>query len=350
MEAANALEAHIRRSGLRPGDRYITAKEAGRFLGKSAMTAQRAMTLLAQRNLLERRPKAGTFIADAARSESRLKCIHILLPEQFMGEDKTMESYWERVHDEIAGMRLIIPHLSVQFNFIPHQDVTYAREIIEPAHKNGLLSGVALVLSSRAMRSYFNTSGIPTVVEGSTENDLESLCWMTWDQKQIGYLLTRHLISRGHRRLATVMRDVWSVGEHHLHDGVGKAIAEAGLFSNALRIRSTPSERPAALDMARLLLTEEDTFPTGILCRNELQASCVTEVSESLGLADKIEVVLCNVALSHGTSRYTCIAPEISSMECGKAMGLMFDDLMAGRAPKNKGIQIGVKLVESTQK
>ena len=74
QEAAEILEQHIRRSGLKAGDRYITAKDAGKLLGKSVMTAQRAMTLLAQRKLLERRPKAGTFIAESAFSGPDLKC------------------------------------------------------------------------------------------------------------------------------------------------------------------------------------------------------------------------------------------------------------------------------------
>ncbi len=345
-EAAEALERHIRLSGLKPGDRYITAEEAGRLLGKSVMTAQRAMTLLAQRNLLERRPKAGTFIAEAATTKADLKCIHLLLPEQFMNEEKSMESYWNRVHLEISGMRSVLPNLSVQFNFIPNQDVGYAQQVIDKAYKAGSLSGVILLISSRAMRAHFNDSGIPTVVEGSVETDLNNLCWLTWDQKQMGKLLASYLLHRGHRRLATMMRDVWSAGEHLLHDGIGEVIAEAGLSSNALRIRSTPPDRAAALGVARALLSEDDTYPTGILCRNQLQADCVTEVAQEMGLGDQVEAVLCNAPFSR-EAKYTCVEAEMDGVECGKIIGGMFRDLMEHKTPENKGVLVGVKLLNA---
>src|ERR1700759_3395110 len=87
-EAADKLERHIRASGLQAGDRYITAEQAAQLIGGSIMTIQRAMKLLAGRNILERRPKAGTFIGSAAVSSTELSCIHFLLPEQFVADNR----------------------------------------------------------------------------------------------------------------------------------------------------------------------------------------------------------------------------------------------------------------------
>ena len=340
QEAAEILEQHIRRSGLKAGDRYITAKDAGKLLGKSVMTAQRAMTLLAQRKLLERRPKAGTFIAKSAFSGPDLKCVHILLPEQFTDG----ESFWEQVHTEIGGMKSVLPHLSVQFNFIPNQDINYTRQIVDKARDAGVLSGVIVNLSSRAMRAYFNASDIPAVIEGNVEMDLKNLSWLSWDQRQTGRVLAEYLFGRGHTRLATIMRDIWSIGEHHLHDGVGEAMAAAGLMSNALRIRSTPSERAATLDLAHSLLSDKDDFPTGILCRNESQADCVREVAQSLGLGERVEVVLCNTPFSNHAVKYACVVPDLDGRERGRIIGEMLRDQMENKFAPARGCLVGVRL------
>ena len=340
LMSAKKLQSHIRACGLQPGDRYISAKEAGRILGESTMTAQRTMTYMAKLSLLERRPKAGTFIGPAMAAKLAASCIHFLLPEYCLAQGELRQGFWP----QIKGLRSVLPDASAQFNFIPQQNLAYVLQVVEQASETGSLMGVVLVLSSREIRHYFNQSGIPTVVSGSVEPDLANLCWLDWDQAQIGRLLTDYLLRRGHRRLATIMRNIWAVGEHMLHDGISEVLAEAGLPSNALLVRSAPAEQAVITEMVHGLLTQTPEPPTGFICRTSFQADCVSQVVRSLGVADRVDVVLCNAPNQTDQCKYTCAFPEIGMFEEGRLMGKMFLGLTRGQPPEPRGQYIAVKL------
>ena len=338
-ESADILERHIRACALKPGDRYITTEEAGKLLGKSVVVAQRAMALLAQRNILHRRPKAGTFIGDAVTTESNIFNVHFLFPETRESDPGSKVQYWE----QIDGMRSVLGHVSAHFHFIPNQDLGYIQQVIRKASQAGLLNGVILLLPSRQMRSFFNESGIPTVVEGGVEPDLTNLCWMQWDQTQVGRLLATHLLEKGHRRIVTVMRDIWSIGENVLHDSINDTVAAAGLPSKTVRIRSVPDEQAALTGLARSLLTEE-TPPTAFICRHEFQAHCIAKAAESLGLQNDVEITHCNPSSKPEENTFTCTVPELDGAHSGKLIGEMFQGLIQNSAPKPGGRQVPVRL------
>lgn len=341
QDVAEKLERHIRASELQPGDRYLSAEEGSRLLGESVMTVQRAMSLLAKRKVLERRPKAGTFIGETLDTrQGTPSVVHFFIPEECINERNAQEDQWA----QIQGMRSVFPGISVQFNFIPNQNVAYVREIVESANTGNTLTGAILVLSSRAIRTFFNQSGIATVVAGSVESDLNNLCWFTYDQKQIGSLLTQWLLQRGHRRLATIMRDVWSIGEHLLHDGVSQALGQAGLAADALQVRSTPAEHSAITELIRDTLTQGADSPTGFICRTEFQADCVREVARELNLSQKVDVTLCGNPHQANTSKYTYVVPTINAFEQGKIIGTMLQTLVQGKIPEPYGHTIPVQL------
>ncbi len=337
---AQKIERHIRASALKPGDRYITAEEGGRLLGESVMTVHRAMSFLARQKILDRRPKAGTFVGEAVAPQVTMSCVHFLLPEQLVLEKHFQEEFWSQIH----GIRSILPDVSVQFNFIPNQDVGYAQEVVTRTSAAGSLLGVVLILPSRKMRAFFNTSGIATVVAGGVEDDLTSLCWFNWDQVQIGRLLTTHLLDRGVGRIVTVMRDVWSIGEHQLHDGISEVMSHRGLPANALLVRSAPSERSAIMEMVRGTLNQVGSLSTGFICRTEFQADCVSEIAQELGVADRLEVTTANPLADRTKPKYTSIVPEIGGVEVGRLIGSMIKDMSERKPVQPRGRQIAVRL------
>jgi len=342
QESADKLERHIRACGLKPGDRYITTEEAGKLLGMSVVITQRAMALLARRNILDRRPKAGTFIGEGVGGDLRTVNIHFFAPEQSRAESEMQTNYWE----QIDGMRSVLGHLSAHFHFVPNQNLGYVQQIVKKTSSAGLLNGAVLILPSREMRAYFNQSGVLTIVEGGVEGDLGNLCWIQWDQTQVGRLLTLHLLERGHRRLVTIMRDLWSIGEHLLHDGINEVLTEANLPSNTLRMRSAPNERQAIMELARGLFHEENP-PTGFICRNEFQADCIAEAAREAGMESRVDITHCNAPSKPEQNRFACAVPELSTFEFGKMAGEMFRQLMANDTPEPRGRLIPVRLKTS---
>ncbi|MFV0338402.1 MAG: GntR family transcriptional regulator [Chthoniobacterales bacterium] len=339
QEAANKLENHIRACDFKSGDRYITTEEASKMLGISLMTTQRAMNLLSQNDILERRPKAGTFIGSGFKNEIQTTHVHFCIPENTQIHGNTRNTLWE----QIDGMQSILGTLSAHFHFVPRQSLIYVQDIIQKSSPLGLLNAVVLILASREMRDYFNQSGIPTVVEGGVEPDLKNLCWIQWDQVQVGQLLAEHVISRGHHRIASIMRDIWSIGEHQLHDGINDTIAAAQLPSNTLRIRSAPNEEKAISELVRGLLKEKNP-PTAFICRSEFQANCTASVVREAHLTEKIEIVHCNAPAKPEKNRYTCTVPELSMFDFGKVIGEMFKCMISGKILQHRGREIPVRI------
>lgn len=339
QESAKKLERHIRACGLKAGDRYITTQEAGRLLGTSLVLAQRAMTLLAQRNILDRRPKAGTFISDGISSGLQTRNIHFFSPEQSRLENEMQTNCWEM----IDGMKGVLGPLSAHLHFIPNQNLDYVRQLVDKMSAANLLNGAVLILPSREIRAFFNQSGIPTVVGGGVEADLSNLCWIQWDQVQVGRSLSAYLLEKGHRRLVTVMRDIWSIGEHLLHDGINETLTSANLPSNTLRVRSAPNEEGALIELTRELLADTNP-PTGFICRNEFQADCVSKASIELGFRDRVDITHCNAPSNPDSVRYVCALPELSTCEFGKIAGRLFHQLMNNQTPAPRGQQIPIRL------
>ncbi|HEX7008568.1 MAG TPA: substrate-binding domain-containing protein, partial [Phycisphaeraceae bacterium] len=171
-----------------------------------------------------------------------------------------------------------------------------------------------------------------------------NLGWLDYDQAQTGRLLAGYLLQRGHRRLATIMRDVWSIGEHLLHDGISEVVAAAGLAANAVRVRSAPPERSAVTELARGLLADSAERPTGFICRTPFQADCVAQVARGLGLVDSIEAVVCNAPHPVEEARYTCVVPEIDAIEQGRIIGTLLKRLRAGDPPEPRSQHVPVRL------
>ncbi len=340
QEAAEKIERHLQTSRLRPGDRYMPAEEVSQFIGESVMTAQRAMAVLAGRKVLERRPAVGTFVGEAAGVSVSPTSIHYIMPQRFKLDREAKGNYW----DQIDGICSVMPNASVHFNFLPENNPSYTQHMVEQLSEAGLLMGVVLVLPSRELRAYFNNSGIPTVVEGGVEPDLTNLCWIDRNQVQMGRLLAEYLIQRGHRRFATIMRDIWSMGEHLLHDGISDALSAEQIPASALRSRSAPSEAKAIQEVIRSLLLDEEHPPTGIICRTVFQADCVAETARSLGLHDQMDIVVCNAPSQPEQSPYTCAISKICGKDVGQMVGSMLQDLSHHKTPQPRGQSLSVEL------
>ncbi len=340
-ESAERLKRHIRSSQLRPGDRYLKPEDAGRMLGESVTTVQRAMALLAEHNILERRRKAGTFIGEAAVAAKAqpLQCVHVLLPEVCSGEIWAYQS----VLQQIEGMRLTLPGVSIRFDFMPKDQVSFAQQVVEQFGDD--LIGVVLILSSRELRAFFNESAVPTVVMGGSEANFENLCWIYLNQTETGQKLTDYLLDRGHRKIATVMREVWSFGEHEIHDSIAKTLSKHGLEADSLMIRSAPVEAGIVRDLAKKLFLEPNP-PTGFICRTDLQAEWIRQVAEEIGMLKKIDITACSITGLIGKPRFVCTVCDTPPKERGQDLGRMLSGMASNNPPKNRNRTFSVKLFD----
>ena len=322
---ASILMQDIRRRGLQTGDRYLTDQQAADLLQVGRISAHRAMRHLAERKLVVRRPRAGTFVGPSVLSNSaeKLGCVHVLIPALMRG--------LYRIDPIIEGLSVSLPAAQVQINFVPSvEPLPFLRRLIDQAVDSGAMTGIVLASTSRQTREFFSNLNLPVVVSGHVESDID-LPWVDRDQKRIGQILVEFLLERGHRGIGLIMRDFWAPGDNLMSEGVSGALNGTG---TRLMVHSTPLEDELTQQIIRNMLGGPDR-PTGLICRSENQAFCVAASAEQMGLSvpDDLEIVAANIMSSSSKSKD--IFPHASSdlRLFGVKAGLMLSQLDEGKRP-----------------
>jgi DNA-binding LacI/PurR family transcriptional regulator len=337
------IAADIRQRGLRPGDRYLTAAEVGRLLGVSTMTANRAMQALADRGLLIRGRRTGTFIGDGFSVPTSVlpPCLHLMVyPEYYTVARDHLEHF-------VAGLHRTLPTHAIQYTFLPAEDdVGFVRDLIDSTTKAGTFGGAVLFASSLALQRYCAQQRVPVVVAGSVYPEACSLPWLDRDQCKIGRLLAGHALARGHRRLVVLMRDRWGSGDNLMIDGVHLALAGSKLGFGALTIRSLPPDPALVVGTLGDLLSRENG-PTAFICRTRMAADAAAEAVRAAGhkVRRDMEVVLADAFGDASNVPYPHTRGVISEGDEGKILGTMLQALAAGERPKPDQHVIDVELV-----
>jgi LacI family transcriptional regulator len=95
--------------------------------------------------------------------------------------------------------------------------------------------------------------------------------FLTLDNRNGAYMATRHLIERGHRRIAFFGGHATSSSCHHRRAGYQQALAEAGLQANPQwLIESAPNRLEAAARTGELFAGSE--HPSAAVCYNDTVA------------------------------------------------------------------------------
>ena len=333
---ASRLVRDIYRRGLRPGDRYLTDKQAAELLQVSQVSAHRAMRHLAEQELVVRRRRSGTFIGPKAERSfsSTLHCVHYLMPSQ-MKNDYPLLSVLEGVRSELPGTQ-------IQLNFLPvGEPLRFLRQLLEHAVDSGVMTAIVVASSTREMLEFLSGTDLPVLVGGHVEPDID-LPWIDRDQGQIGRLLAGYLLQRGHRRIALVMRDLWAPGDNIMADGVSTTLSSTGA---SLTVRGTPPKKELIGSIIRDMLDCPDR-PTGLICRSEAQAICAAEISEQMGLplGNGVDIVAANIPSSSTQSQWGFPHASFDPIALGARQGRMIAQLSGGQRPDPYYYEIPVSL------
>jgi DNA-binding LacI/PurR family transcriptional regulator len=333
---AEKLLGDIRQRGLGVGDRYLTTDVASRMLGVRKAIAGKAMRHLAERQILITKPRGGTFIGPGLtkRSRSKVQTVIVLLPT-----GDPVNSHWSS-QPFITGIRNELPGANVQFTFIPDNDpVSYVRELIDDLRTLGHFAGVVSVSCPPEVYRFLAELHVPAVVYGTLYSSDLPIASVDLDNFQCGRLLAQYLVSRGHRRMALVMTGAGRPGNNRFLDGIGDALAMAGLGPSPLIHRLVSNDIEALRAIAKELLESADR-PTAIITRGCVQGSEVASVASSLGLAvpDDLEIVFDHVdeTTPHiDVSRYPRVESKSSFAQIAAIIGGMLKE-MSGNIPSSR--------------
>lgn len=240
VQLATRIEQDIDLKRLRPGDPYLTTREAARMLGVSTVAASRAMQLLANRRILHRRQRSGAVIAEGVTGTTgpSLRCVHFLVHQNYLKTEGLLAD------GTVIGMQRELPGVDVQLNFLPGDEESVER-LVAAALRSPEPEGFVLVRSSLTTQRLVRASGLPVVVYGTLYPSVQGMAWIDRDHRRVARLLAEHVLSRGHRRVLHLSRDRMLPGDQPFQEGLRQTLAEAGLSLADYSVLHLPADREA---------------------------------------------------------------------------------------------------------
>jgi DNA-binding LacI/PurR family transcriptional regulator len=346
---AKQLELDIRRRGLRQGDTYLTADGVSALLGISRMTANRAMNVLANRQLLVRHRSRGTFVGpaveerggDAAEGSNPMgasKCIHYIT---LIDHSPALQLPLGEI---VEGLRTSFPDVSLKTHTVPLRNaLDYVRHEIEQASREPFLGGIVLALGTRNIQEYLAKSGLPVVIYGSVFPGV-NLPSVDVDQRTTGRLLAQQAIQAGHRRLVFVGRELWRPGDNQAFDGIQEAAHAAGLGHDGVTVRNIPTALNAiGVEIDHLL--EEVGPGAAFLCRLPFFARAIAAAAQTRGwrIPDEIGIVYDQTTEEGTRLPFPGVCCQTGIKERYAMIGQMLSAIASGHAPSPYRVLISVK-------
>ncbi|MFI4861223.1 MAG: hypothetical protein ACIAXF_11135, partial [Phycisphaerales bacterium JB063] len=244
---AKQVVADIRDRGLVSGDRYLTAEEARSNFQVGKGLINDALKLLADRQILTRKRRAGTFIGPrfsiesddpmiAQKPQRVLDVVHVLIPMDYYRSNIMPGNIF------VEELTQTLPGVSVQLHHIADADTTeYTLNLLNQLKaKTTNREGLVLLRSSRETQATVQDSGVPAIAFGSTYPDVKRLYSIDLDQEQAGRLAAQVALEQGHERFALIMRNHWRRGDNLLMDGFARSLGEKGVGIDRVSIVSSP--------------------------------------------------------------------------------------------------------------
>ncbi|MEA1950632.1 MAG: substrate-binding domain-containing protein [Planctomycetota bacterium] len=286
LDLAGQIEADIRARNLKEGDRYYNTVEAAKMLGVDTGTVNRALQLLAKKNVIMRSQRKGTFIAAGPTAEDRpvLQQVHLMVGDSY----PRMEGWFN--HDVMLALQGELPGVRMQLHSVPSEDETdYIQKVTREALKSPFPEGFVLVRASLTMQRMMAASGLPVALFGHPYASLPELPFVDRDQKQIGRLLAQHVLEQGHRRIAIFMRQRVLRGDHLLMEGAREVAGEAELRADGFSIHCLHQDAVEIKDSVLSVIQDQKNLP-GIIVRSPTMAEVILKTIRAAGMKPQKEV------------------------------------------------------------
>lgn len=334
------LEADIRSRGLKPGDRYLTSTEAARMLGVSASTANRAMRVLAKRNLIESRPRRGTVIGAGLNNGhdtvTALDRIEVLLASDLEPDYASGEL--------LGGIQQVLPGVTVQVNYLPTiEPATVLEQREKDAAEADHMIGYLAVSCPREVYRALARQSSPAVVLGSLWPDTDKLCSVDCDNDAMGRLAVERALKHRRAPIAFFPLDSWHPGDNAMLAAMMRTLAHHDLPADTLAVHSVPLDRAVVEAEMRRVLTS-DAPPSAIVCRHRQFAEIALRTITDVGLKPGKDILIICDANAMDWQRQSLPYPTIRSRDpyrntVAQAMHLLLK-LSKGDVPRHLTIPV----------
>lgn len=284
LKIKNQIEEVINQGEIKPGDKLPTESELTGKYNVSRHTVRKALNILQQEGLLEKKQGVGTFVSESIKKESKnIGFVSISLQDYIFGDilNGVDEVFHERGYQILLGNS--------------KDDQTREKEILKEFFKkniDGLIiepAKSAFNYSNLDLLERFLENQIPVVIlDSKFEN--ERFNYITVDDKKGGFMATNYLIEIGHKNVGIVYKELHkpAVGRFK---GYKLALEQKGIpvFNNLVKGYYTSeikSSEKFEEEVTSLIgeLVENIPRPTAIFCSNDQVAILVKEILARLDI------------------------------------------------------------------
>jgi len=282
VDVYNALKQDVENGGYRRGDSFLTISEVSSRFKVSQITSRKALSALAQENLIIQKPGLGSVI----RSSEKIK-VHFFIPE---------EENWD----------------ITTFRNIPV--INFA--ILKGALKQAEQERVEIEFINTKFLFRIAQSDPVLIMDGSTKFNLEgpefgekkynliilhsikpyrTFHTVRHNLYRAVYYATRHLISRGRRRIGFVTGPLSVDTFLQRYEGYFHALKESGVPFDIKLIRETGGENSQEdfIAVEELLSLKEP--PTAICAGNDNRALHILDYCHRQGIKVPEEMAICGI-------------------------------------------------------
>jgi DNA-binding transcriptional regulator YhcF (GntR family) len=238
MQMAEVLEQDIRKRGLKPGDRYMTAAEVASFLNVSATTANRVLQILAGRDVVERAQKRGTIVSNPfpERPLRTIEKIHMITFQENVKQTGLMTD------PVVVGIQNVLQGCMIQFNFLsPLGREDDLGRLLQEVGRAGSAVGIVLTKSTYQAQRMVEQSGIPAVVHGYPQPSIGKMAWLTVDYEKIGSLAGGHFAKQKVSSAVQLLPERPMLpGDYRLQGAMKKVMSEKGYDAESFHVCCLP--------------------------------------------------------------------------------------------------------------
>ena len=287
FQVAEQLTARLRDGGYRTGQRFITVREVAAEYGVSFVTAQRALARLADQQLVRSERGRGTTVLTpppkaagddpVGKKSIPTRRVAVLWPTNL----PVATAIRSNLLATIDGLRAALPNYSLALEFAGELLLEdRANDYLDSLVAGDNLSAFALLSAPPFVKRYFESHRVPTVVLGDIEPGID-LSYVSSDEEKAQFDLTKHLLAKGHRRIAQVISAPRVAGHEPRLRGYRLALEKACLRGAVLRDEFElvlPADRDEAMARIRAMFDVKDP-PTAAICTGLSLATWVKEIA-----------------------------------------------------------------------
>ncbi|QDT55139.1 Bacterial regulatory protein, gntR family [Caulifigura coniformis] len=342
VQLADRIEGDIRERGLQPGDSYLNTAETAKMLKVGTASANRALQLLEQRQVLVRSQRRGTFVTAPVTVKPATRRINVIVDEAALKMEGVLAD------GLLVGIQSAMPHAQLRFRFTPTtDDAEFIEGLIHEALQSSQREGFVLVRSSLTVQRLVANSGLPAVIHGTAHPSIQGIPCVERDTAQAARILVDFLAEAGCRQLILLLRQHVMPGDHILLDQVQHSLADRDL-SGRLTVRCLPPDLEVVRhEVASVLKHARDKI--GVICRSEPLAEgaqAAVDVRSVRARGGAPVIVMSDYYRSGpAVARWAYSRLIQSPEEIGRQIGHLLLDQYADRPPVSQRVILPVKLV-----